>query len=80
MTKTRTIRELITAGGGPQAIADACSEASVRGAKKLTVDAVYRWPSNGIPDRYWQVIIPLAETCADELLAANEAARAEKVP
>ncbi len=79
MTKSRTIRELISAAGGAGPIAEACNQASIRGDKRLTVDAVYKWPSNGIPDRYWVVIIPLAGTTADELLAANDVARSEKV-
>lgn len=69
-TRARTIREIIKAAGGPMAIA-AASDGSV------TVDAVYKWPQIGIPDRHWTFILPLAGATADEMLAANVAARAE---
>lgn len=67
----RTIRQIIDDAGGPVAVAGACDQ-------KLSADAVYKWRHNGIPDRYWAAIIPLAETSADEIFAANELARAEK--
>lgn len=80
MEKARSIREIIkVAGGGPAIIA-----AITEHGDKLGVDAVYKWPQNGIPDRYWRPIISLvAETehhpvTAEELLRANEIARSEK--
>lgn len=71
----KTIRKIIEDAGGPAAVASAIVEAD---DKKLTVDAVYKWQSNGIPDRYWAPIIPLAKTTADEIFAANEMARSAK--
>lgn len=70
--QAKTVREIIHKAGGPAAVAAACDQI-------LTVDAVYKWQSNGIPDRYWAAIIPLAEVTADEIFAANEIVRAEKV-
>jgi hypothetical protein len=69
-THVRTIREIIEAAGGPSAIAEASSGS-------VTVEAVYKWPKIGIPDRHWTFILPLAGATADEMLAANVAARAE---
>lgn len=69
---TRTIRQIIKDAGGAGVIADAI------GTDKLSVDAVYKWPQNGIPDRYWRPIMPLANTNTAELFAANEAARSAK--
>jgi hypothetical protein len=69
-THARTVREIIEAAGGPIAIA-AASEGSV------TAEAVYKWPRIGIPDRHWTFILPLARATADEMLAANVAARAD---
>lgn len=64
----RTIRDIIKAAGGPSAIAQA-SEGEV------TIDAIYKWPNIGIPDRHWPIVMPLAEATADEMLAANIAVR-----
>lgn len=64
----KTVRDIIKAAGGPVAIAQA-SDGSV------TAEAVYKWPAIGIPDRHWPVIMPLAHASADEMLAANVAAR-----
>jgi hypothetical protein len=72
MEKSRTIREIIKDAGGASAIAGAVGG-------KITPDAVYQWPHNGIPDRYWSAIMPLANASADELFLANEMVRAEKV-
>lgn len=71
----KTVRKIIQDAGGPAAVASALVEAD---DKKLTVDAVYKWQINGIPDRYWAPIIPLAKTTADEIFAANELARGAK--
>ena len=71
----KTVRKIIEDAGGPAAVALAVVEAD---DKKLTVDAVYKRQSNGIPDRYWAPIIPLAKTTADEIFAANELARSAK--
>lgn len=73
----KTVRKIIEDAGGPAAVASAVIEAD---DKKLTVDAVYKWQSNGIPDRYWAPIIPLAKTTADEIFAANEMVREAKAP
>lgn len=69
-TRNRTVREIIEAAGGPMVIA-AASEGSV------TAEAVYKWPRIGIPDRHWTFILPLARATADEMMAANVAARSE---
>jgi hypothetical protein len=68
---TKTVRDIIREAGGPAAVVAACSQ-------DLTVDAVYKWHSNGVPDRYWPFILPLAKATPDEMFAANELARAEK--
>jgi len=70
-TLPKTVRDIIKDAGGPAAVVAAC-------AQELTVDAVYKWHSNGVPDRYWPFILPLAKVSADEMFAANEMARAEK--
>lgn len=65
----RTIREIIKDAGGPAAIAKAADGS-------ITVDAIYKWPQIGIPDRHWPIVMPLASATAEEMLAANVAARA----
>lgn len=69
-TPVKTVSDIISAAGGAVAIA-AASEGAV------TPDAVYKWSRIGIPDRHWTFILPLAGATADEMLAANVAARAE---
>jgi hypothetical protein len=72
----RTVRKIIEDAGGPAIVAYAVAEV---GGKEIGIDAVYKWQHNGIPDRYWSAIIPLAGVTADEIFAANELARSEKV-
>jgi hypothetical protein len=66
--KRRSIPQIIADAGGPHAIS-----AALNGA--VTPDAVTKWPRIGIPDRHWIFIIPLAKSSADEMMAANLAAR-----
>lgn len=65
----RTVSDIIKDAGGAAAISDASSG-------KVTVEAIYKWPKIGIPDRHWPIVLPLANATADEMLAANVAARA----
>jgi len=64
----RSLSEIIEAAGGPRGIESASDGA-------ITRDAVYKWPSIGIPDRHWEVLIPLAASTPEELYRANRAAR-----
>jgi hypothetical protein len=66
----RSIRQIIEDAGGPTNISGALDS--------LSVDAVYKWQNNGIPDRYWSVIIPLADSSPEEMFAANEDTRASE--
>lgn len=66
----RNLPEIIKAAGGARAIAEASSGV-------LTPDAVYKWPTIGIPDRHWPMLMRLTEVTPDELFAANQAARQE---
>ncbi|WP_315792327.1 MULTISPECIES: carph-isopro domain-containing protein [unclassified Bradyrhizobium] len=69
----RTIRELIDAAGGPIAVSRA-----IPSEHHVSDDAVRKWKQNGIPDRYWPVIIQLASSCVEEIFAGNEMIRADK--
>lgn len=64
----RTIAEIIKAAGGPGAIADAS-------AGTVKKDAVYKWPTIGIQDRHWHLLMGLTEVTAEELFQANLAVR-----
>jgi hypothetical protein len=66
--RRRTIPELIEGAGGPAAIVRALDNA-------ISVEAVYKWPKIGIPDRHWPVLIPMALSDAEEMMAANIKAR-----
>lgn len=72
---TKTVRNIIEDAGGPASVAKGLQESG----GQITVDAVYKWQSNGIPDRYWAPLMPMANVTADEIFRANEIARAEKV-
>jgi len=64
----RTVQQIIEKAGGASAIAEASKG-------KITTEAVYKWPKIGIPDRHWPIVLPLAGATADEMMAANIAAR-----
>lgn len=64
----RTISDIIRDAGGAIGIA-AASDGNV------TAEAVYKWSKIGIADRHWPLVMPLAGATADEMLAANVAAR-----
>lgn len=64
----RNITDIIKAAGGAKAIHEASNGA-------ITRDAVYKWPSIGVPDRHWVLLMSLTETSADELYSANRMAR-----
>lgn len=68
MENMLTITQIIKQAGGATAIA----EASAGAIKK---DAVYKWPSIGVPDRHWPILIERAGVTAEQLYAANLAAR-----
>lgn len=64
----RTLRDIIEASGGAKGI-----EAASSGT--INRDAVYKWPTIGVPDRHWDVLIRLCGTTPEELYEANRAAR-----
>ena len=64
----RTIPDIIKDAGGASAIAGASDG-------RVSIDAIYKWPKIGIPDRHWPLVLPLAKASADELMAANLMAR-----
>lgn len=68
MSDAPTIPEIVKRAGGAVTI-----EAESLG--ELTAGAVYKWTKIGIPDRHWPLIMRLSRATADELLAANIAAR-----
>lgn len=68
MSQNLTVAQIIKMAGGPEAIADASD-----GAFKK--DAVYKWPTIGVPDRHWQILIDRAGVTAEQMYAANLAAR-----
>ena len=66
----KTIRDIIAAAGGEQAIVDA-SEATSRSIGR---DAVRKWAKKfGIPAWHWPLVMRLSGATESEMLAANEA-------
>lgn len=72
----RTISEIIKAAGGTSAIHEASVELSqASGDRALTKDAIYKWPTIGIQDRHWPLLMSLTDTSPEELFEANRKAR-----
>ncbi|KZM46957.1 hypothetical protein [Labrenzia sp. OB1] len=71
MLEERTIAELIDSAGGAEKIVE---EANAR-ELKLSKWGPYKWPSAGIPEKYWDIFADLAGTEPNEIYAANVAAR-----
>lgn len=69
----RTIEQIISDAGGARAIEAAAPVSDGKPAFKT--DAVYKWPTIGIPDRHWPILIKLAGATPDELFEANRLAR-----
>lgn len=68
MDETLTIAQIIEMAGGAVAVAAASD-----GAFKK--DAVYKWPTIGVPDRHWHILTERAGVTPDQIYAANLAAR-----
>lgn len=68
MENTLTIAQIIKQAGGASAIAEASEGAIKKGA-------VYKWPAIGVPDRHWPILIHRAGVTAEQMYAANLAAR-----
>ena len=64
----RTIKDIIADAGGPKAI-------TAEAKDTFAIDAVYKWPTIGIPDRHWPILIKLASATPEELFEANRLAR-----
>lgn len=64
----RTVADIIKDCGGAARIAE-----ESRGAIKK--DAVYKWPTIGVPDRHWPLLRRLTTVTPEELFEANVAAR-----
>ncbi|MBI1179132.1 MAG: hypothetical protein GC201_01145 [Alphaproteobacteria bacterium] len=64
-----TIEDIIKACGGAARIAAAIGKSK---------DAIYKWPSIGIPDRHWSALIELSDEplTPNDIFEANQAARA----
>jgi hypothetical protein len=71
----RNIPDIIKDAGGARKIHEASGPIDDKGKRPLTYDAVYKWATNGIPDRHWPLLMSLTETSAEELHAANCAIR-----
>lgn len=69
------IEQIITSSGGPERIA---TEAGLRGIK-LSSWGVYKWRSNGIPEKHWPLIKDLSGASVEEIFNANAALKAPAV-
>jgi hypothetical protein len=79
----RDVPSIIKACGGPEKI-EAASGTRRRPGKRQTIPvlshwAVRKWPSTGIPERHWPLLMKLrGDLTLDELHTANEAVRAKE--
>lgn len=67
-----TLEDIIRRAGGARRLAEQSSDAS---GGKFSHWAVYKWPEQGIPDRYWALVCRLADVSVEQVFAACEAAR-----
>ena len=63
----RSVKELIEAAGGAEAIA--------RYSGDISEYAPLKWPQIGIPEKHWGTMAALAQASVEELYAANKVAR-----
>lgn len=71
MTEFLTVKQIVQKSGGPDAIAKAVTERGM----KLSAWGVYKWPENGIPEKYWEIIAHLSGTAPHDIYKANVEAR-----
>lgn len=67
-----TLEDIIRRAGGARRLAEQSSEEA---GGKFSHWAVYKWPEQGIPDRYWSLVCRLADVTVEQVFAACEAAR-----
>ncbi len=67
----RTITRIIADAGGTRTIAAAAAKTHW----PILATSIKDWRRIGIPDRYWPVLIKLANATADELMHANRKVR-----
>lgn len=67
----KTIHEIIAACGGSERIAKEAKKRKV----KLSEWGVKKWPSIGIPEKHWDMIIDLCGSSIEELYRVNRATR-----
>lgn len=70
-----SIRDIVRSAGGPTEIA----RASLATQKPVTVDAVFKWYRNGIPDEHWKLIMTLTRVSVETLFDANRELDPERV-
>lgn len=68
-----TIRDIVKLCGGAEAVASSIASSMGRAEKRFTSNAVYKWYSNGIPERHWSVIRRMSGVQAEQIHAANQA-------
>jgi hypothetical protein len=84
MIDVSTVRGIISAAGGRQAIADASANPRFRAKKTISVEAVHKWPKIGIAEDHWPLMLQLvAGLTVQDIYAANrrlekEAAEADR--
>lgn len=64
------VRSLIKNCGGPAKVAEATQET----AYPVTVEAVFKWYRNGIPEDHWPVVMALGGCTLEQIYNANRVA------
>lgn len=73
----RSIQDIVRDAGGATKVAGVLSERDGT-TRESKVNVIFKWYANGVPDKHWPAFIEMEWASANELLAANEAARAAK--
>lgn len=64
------VRSLIKSCGGPAKVADTTQETPY----PVTVEAVFKWYRNGIPEDHWPVVMALGGCTLEQIYNANRVA------
>lgn len=70
-----TTAEIIARAGGPVAIGNVAHELDPNVDAQKMEWAARKWPSKGIPERHWDLVVALAGVTLEQIYRANKMVR-----